>query len=119
MRRAPQLGRSHTSYTKKQRAFHGHSRRSAGAGKPWARACPSESWGCHIPERPFDRLRTGVELRFDKIRQPRPSLKLDLGQEDFEVFLDQLVEDGFFGTPPLVVDAFSRRRKLGCLVHRP
>ncbi len=60
------------------------------------------------------------ELLFDKIGQARPGLKLDLGQEDLEVFLNQPVEDGFFGTPPLVVDAFSGRRRLisqiqGCI----
>ncbi|MGH8616008.1 MAG: hypothetical protein ACREYF_29350 [Gammaproteobacteria bacterium] len=42
----------------------------------------------------------------------RPGLKLDLSQEGFEVFLDHLVEDGVFGTPPLVVDAPSILRAL-------
>ncbi|MGH8647634.1 MAG: hypothetical protein ACREX4_25495 [Gammaproteobacteria bacterium] len=64
-------------------------------------------------------LKKGLELGFDKLGQACPGLGFDLGQESFEVFLYQLAEDGFFGTPPLVVDAFSRRRKLGCLVHRP
>ncbi len=64
-------------------------------------------------------LEKGIEFRFDKLGQARPGLKLDLGQKGLEMFLDHLVEDGFFGAPPLVVDAFPRRRKLDCLVHRP
>ena len=64
-------------------------------------------------------FKKGLELGFDKLGQARPGLKLDLGQEGFEVFLDHLVEDGVFGTPPLVVDAPSRRRQLHRLVHRP
>ena len=63
-------------------------------------------------------FKKGLELGFDKLGQARAGLKLDLSQEGFKVFLYQLVEDGFFGTPPLIVDAFSRRRKLGCF-HRP
>ena len=39
-------------------------------------------------------LQEGVELCFDKLGQPRPGLAFDLGQEGFEVLLDQLVEDG-------------------------
>ena len=47
-----------------------------------------------------------IELLFAKIGQPRPGLKLDLSQKRLKVFLNQLVEDGFFGTPPLVVNGF-------------
>ena len=61
----------------------------------------------------------GIEFRFDKLGQARPGLKLDLGQKGLEMFLDHLVEDGVFGTPPLVVDAPSSGRRLHCVVHLP
>ncbi len=64
-------------------------------------------------------LEKGIEFVFDEIGQARSSLKLDLGQEGLEVFLNQLIEDGVFGTPAFVVYAFSRRRRLNRLVHRP
>ncbi len=57
-------------------------------------------------------FKKGLELGFDKLGQARPGLKLDLSQEGFEVFLDHLVEDSVFGTPPLVVDAPSILRAL-------
>jgi len=63
--------------------------------------------------------REGAEFLFDKIGQSRPGLKLDLGQEGLEVFLYQLVERGFFGTPPFVVVAPSRGRGLNRFAHRP
>ena len=47
----------------------------------------------------------GIEFVFDELEQVRPGLKLDLGQEGLEVSLYHLVEDGVFGTPPLVVCA--------------
>jgi len=64
-------------------------------------------------------LQEGIELCLDKCGQGRSSLGFDLGEEGFEVLLDQLVEDGVFGTPPLVVDASSRRRRLNRVVHHP
>ena len=64
-------------------------------------------------------LQEGVELCFDKLGQPRPGLAFDLGQEGFEVLLDQLVEGGVFGTSPLIVDAPYSRRQLSRFGHRP
>ncbi|MGH8583757.1 MAG: hypothetical protein ACREWG_13450 [Gammaproteobacteria bacterium] len=64
-------------------------------------------------------LEKGIELFFDKLGQARLRLKLDLGQEGLEVFLYELVEGRLFGTPPLVVDAPSRQRRLHRSVHRP
>ena len=60
-----------------------------------------------------------MELVFDKPGQACPGFSLDLGQEGLEVFLYQLVQSGFFGTPPLVVYALSDRRGLNRLVHDP
>ena len=51
-----------------------------------------------------------IELLFAKIGQPRPRSQARLEPKGLKVFLNQLVEDGFFGTPPLVVNGFSRRR---------
>jgi hypothetical protein len=39
--------------------------------------------------------------------------------QGLEVFLNELIEDGIFGTPTFAVYAFSRRRRLNRLVHRP
>jgi len=62
----------------------------------------------------------GIEL-LDELGQARPGLQLDLDldQEGLEVFLNQLIEDGVFGTPAFVMYALSRRRRLNRLVHRP
>jgi hypothetical protein len=43
----------------------------------------------------------GIEFVFDKLRQAAATLGFDLRQEAFEVLLNQLIEGGFFGTPPL------------------
>ncbi|MGI0024823.1 MAG: hypothetical protein ACREA4_06715 [Nitrososphaera sp.] len=43
-----------------------------------------------MEKKPFDRLRTGIEFRFDKLGQARPGLQVGLGQKGFEVFLNQL-----------------------------
>jgi hypothetical protein len=59
----------------------------------------------------------GIELVFDEIGQTRPGLSLDLREKGLDVFLYQLVQRCFFGTPPLVVYAFCNRRGLDRLVH--
>lgn len=59
----------------------------------------------------------GIELSFDKLRQGGPTLGFDLRQETVDVFLDQPIPGGFFGTPPLLVDWGSRRRALERLAH--
>ena len=59
----------------------------------------------------------GIELGFDKLRQGGPALGFDLRQKAFDVFLYQLIQGGFFGTPPLVVDWVFRRRALERLAH--
>ena len=64
-------------------------------------------------------LQEGLELGFDKLGQACPGLGFDLGQEGVEVFLNQLIEDGVFGTPAFVVYAPCRWRGLNRFAHRP
>jgi hypothetical protein len=59
----------------------------------------------------------GIELGFDKVRQGAATLGFDLRQEGFEVFLNQLIEDGFFGAPPLVMAWMGCRRALERWLH--
>jgi len=59
----------------------------------------------------------GIELGFDKLRQAASTLGFDLRQEGFEVFLNQSIEGGFFGTPPLVMDWGCCRRALERFAH--
>lgn len=44
----------------------------------------------------------GIELSFDKLRQGGAALGFDLRQETLDVFLDQPIQDGLFGTPLLI-----------------
>jgi|GEM_PF-1943680 len=104
MRRDPQAGQNPRFLQEKATSFSWAQSAQRRRRKPWAR----------IPH-----CREGIELLFDKLGQARPGLKLDLGQKGLKVFLNQLVKDGFFGAPPLVVDAFSGRRWLNRFVHRP
>ena len=59
----------------------------------------------------------GIELLFDKLRQAAATLGFDLRQEGFEVLLNQLIEDGFFGTPPLIMARMCCRRALERWLH--
>ncbi len=59
----------------------------------------------------------GIELVFDKRRQARSCLDFDLRQESLELFLDQLIQDSFFGAPPLVVNWVSSWRQPSRLAH--
>ncbi len=52
----------------------------------------------------------GIELVFDKRRQARSCLGFDLRQKSLELFLDQLIQDRFFGAPPLVAYFIERDR---------
>jgi hypothetical protein len=65
----------------------------------------------------------GFEFGFDEFGQARPGLGLDLGEEGLDMFLYQLIEDGFFRPPPLIVCAVARlcggRCRLNRLLHRP
>ena len=53
-------------------------------------------------------FKKGIELLFDELGQTCPGLPLDLGQEGLDVFLNQLIKDGVFGTPTFVVYAPCR-----------
>ena len=61
----------------------------------------------------------GIELVFDKLRQARPGLRFDLGQEGLELFLDQLIQGRFFRAPSLVVqgNGVASRRRLNRWAH--
>jgi len=48
-----------------------------------------------------------VGLLFDKVGQARPGPRLDLGKEALGVFLDQLIQGGFFRARSLVVDGLA------------
>ena len=51
----------------------------------------------------------GLELVFDKLRQARAVLRLDLSEERLEVFAHQTMQDRLLRPPPLVKDRVSRR----------
>jgi len=85
---------------------HGHSRRNAGAG---SRGPP----GANMPH-----SRKASNSSLTNSGKPDP-VSSSTWQEGLEVFLYQLVEGGVFGTPPLVVDAPSRRRRLNHFAHCP
>jgi hypothetical protein len=61
----------------------------------------------------------GIELLFDELGPTCPGLQLDLVQEGIEVFLNQLIEGGVFGTPAFVVYAPCGWRGLNRFAHRP
>jgi hypothetical protein len=69
------------------------------------------------PVREDAALEKGIELVFDKLGQGGPALGFDLRHETLDVFLDQPIQDGFFGTPPLVVNWGSSRRALEHWAH--
>jgi hypothetical protein len=98
---------------------HVRRRRHAPGAAGGTKATPLTGEGHELLMGAVGALQEGIELLFDKIGQARPSLKFDLGQEGSEVFLEQLVEDGIFGTPPLIVDAPSCRRRLHRVVNGP
>ncbi len=50
-----------------------------------------------------------AELGFNKLRHARASLRPDLGQEDLEVFLDQLMQGRLFRAPLSVVNRYCNR----------
>ena len=52
----------------------------------------------------------GIEIVFDKLWQAASTLGFDLRQEGFEVLLHHLIENGFFGAPPLVMAWMCCRR---------
>lgn len=81
-------------YRRRPRASHGHSRRSAGAEN-------------HGPVRRIQETHR-TPLCQNRATPPRSQARLEPIRS--QGVLDQLVEDGFFGTPPLVVNGFSRRR---------
>ena len=54
----------------------------------------------------------GFELSSDKLWQAASTVGFDVRQEGFEVLLNQLVEDGFFGAPPLIMAWICCRRAL-------
>ena len=62
-------------------------------------------------------LEKSVELVFDELGQRRAGLRLDLGQEDVEVLLDELIQRRVFGAPRFVVDRVRRWCALNRLVH--
>jgi hypothetical protein len=49
-------------------------------------------------------LEKGLELVFDKRRQARPGLRLDLREEGLELFPHHLIQGRFFRAPPLGSD---------------
>jgi len=104
MRRAPQLGQKPRFLHEKATSF------------SWAQPAQRRRERAMSKEAAFKK---GLELRLDKLWQGRSSLGLDLGQEGVEVLLDQLVEDGVFRTPPCVMDALCRLRRLNRLAHDP
>ena len=60
-----------------------------------------------------------LELVFDKRRQARTGLHLDLGEEGFELFLRDLIERRLFRAPPLVVkgSGVARRHQVKRSAH--
>jgi len=51
----------------------------------------------------------GLELVFDKLRQARAGLGLDLSEERLEVFAHQTMQDRLLRPPPLVTGRVHRR----------
>ena len=59
----------------------------------------------------------GVEFRFDKLGYAHAGLSVDLSEKALRVVLDQLIQDAFFGTPPLVLNGIVGRCPLSGLAH--
>ncbi len=91
MRRVPQAAQNPRRLQEKATSFSWAQSAQRRRRKPWAST-------------PHSRNASNSSL--PKSGNPAPGLKLDLSQKRLKVFLNQLVEDGFFGTPPLVVNGF-------------